>query len=144
MINVRHILWIFVLTFVVALFGSGNEALGRDICVIGQKTLPRLSGTVSFVNKESVTNRASVRVTPKEDTQREIFETTTDAEGRFEVSDIADGKYMLIVSRENAVTLFIPVRLRSSARPAKLLITLGATVDEVCGGGEVLLVRKER
>ncbi len=138
-LHLRRISWLALLF---ALSGTGFRVDGQDICVISQKTVRRISGVVSFISEDAVTNRANVKLRSRAGEQQDIFETKTDAEGRFEIPRVPNGKYILIVSRENAVTLFIPVKLRTHASPSKLVITLGATTDEVCGGGEVRLVKE--
>jgi len=114
----------------------------QDVCVITEKRVPEIKGIVSFVAQTNVVGDASVSL--KRKSTGEIVETTkTDKEGAFKFGGRYRGRFMLIVSRPDAVSLYIPIRVVRSGSGMYLRIILGAFIGEVCGGGEVKVVDED-
>ncbi|RMG03210.1 MAG: hypothetical protein D6735_08995 [Acidobacteria bacterium] len=117
-------------------FGA-METLGQGVCVIAEQKVSKIAGSVKFLNSESFIKDAKLKLTARSDQTKVISETITNERGLFEFENIAKGKYMLIVSNPNLITLYIPLKVSNKKKDSKLQVSLGALIGEPCGGGDV-------
>lgn len=116
------------------------ETLGQGVCVIAEQKVRKITGSVKFLDSESFVKDAKLKLTQRNDKTDILYETTTDEKGWFEFKKVGEGKYWLIVSSPNLKSLYIPVKVSNKKKDAKLQISLGALIDEPCGGGDVKTV----
>lgn len=134
----KNILFLFSFT-VVILFGS-LKITAQDVCVIGEKKLTKFEG-VGIQADRQVIPEALVKVYKKSVDEKPIAEVKTDVNGRFEIPNLADRRYVVSVSYPNFVRLVFPIRIAKNEKlgyPQKLIVILGWNHNESCGGGEVL------
>ncbi|MBX3282038.1 MAG: hypothetical protein KF756_06125 [Acidobacteria bacterium] len=116
--------------------------VAQGICVISEKRVPEIKGIVSFVSQENSVSDANIKLRRKNNGA--TLETVeTDKEGRFKFSGHFRGRFTLIVSRPSAISLYIPIRVVKSEPDGYLQVTLGGVVGDICGGGEVKVIKKE-
>lgn len=114
----------------------------QEMCVIPEQKVSSVKGFVAFVGEENRIKKAKISLREKNESDKSITEVETDHEGLFEIKGVRKGKYILVVSYPNAVTLYVPISLGRSRIDKFLHITLGAVIGETCGGGDVKLVDK--
>jgi len=126
----------------VLLFMFSKNASAQDICVIPEQKISAVKGVVSYVDEENRVRGASVKL-KRVYSDKIIAEIETAEGGSFQIVGSYEGKYILVVSRPNAVSLHIPIRVVKKRNGNYLQITLGAVIGESCGGGEVKLIAKK-
>ncbi|MCV4771165.1 carboxypeptidase-like regulatory domain-containing protein, partial [Escherichia coli] len=70
-----------------------------------------VKGFVAFVEEENRIKKAKISLREKNESDKSITEVETDHEGLFKIKGVRKGKYILVVSYPNAVTLYVPIRL---------------------------------
>ena len=113
------------------------------MCVIPEQKVSSIKGIVAFVGAENRIKGTKINLKAKNESDKSITEVETDEGGLFEIKEVRKGKYNLVVSYPNAVTLYVPISLVKSGSDKYLQITLGAIIGETCGGGDVELVDKK-
>ena len=113
-----------------------------QMCVIPEQKVSRVKGIVAFVGADNRVKGAMISLKHKGERGRNIGEMETDPEGQFEIKGVRKGKYLLIVSYPNAVTLYVPLNLSNRRSDKYLHVILGAIIGETCGGGDVRTVEK--
>ena len=119
-------------------FISVKNVAAQGICVIPEQRISAIRGVVSFVDEKNEVGGANVRLRSIE-TKLLIAEVMTSENGSFEITGAYKGKYVLVVSRPSAVSLHIPIYIVKKRSRNYLHVTLGAFIEESCGGGEVRL-----
>lgn len=125
----------------ISLLMFSENVASQEICVIPEQKISSIKGVVSYVDEENQVQGATVRLKRK-DSDIIITETETAEDGSFQVKGNYKGKYILVVSRQNAVSLYTPIQIVKEKDDEYLRITLGAIIGESCGGGEVKLIKK--
>jgi hypothetical protein len=126
----------------ISLLISYKEISAQEICVIPEQKVHTIEGTVSFFADENRVMGARVRLRRDHD-DTIVSETETAEDGSFQLKGRYKGKYILIVSRPNAVSLYIPLRIIKQGSKNYLHILLGSLFNEPCGGGKVKLVGRK-
>ncbi|MBK7510695.1 MAG: carboxypeptidase regulatory-like domain-containing protein [Chloracidobacterium sp.] len=121
-----------------------NNASAQEMCVIPEQKVSSIKGIVAFVGAENRIKGAKINLKAKNESDKSITEVETDQDGLFEIKGARKGKYNLVVSYPNAVTLYVPISLSKSGNDKYLHITLGAIIGETCGGGDVELVDESK
>lgn len=128
-----------LLLFSLVIVFCSSKAIAQDVCVIGEKNVAKFEGVVRQADKQAIPE-ALVKVYKKSVEEKPIAEVKTDANGRFEIPSLRDGKYIVSVSYPNFVKLVFPVRIAKKEKPnCKLIVILGWNYNESCGGGKVLI-----
>ncbi|PYT01399.1 MAG: hypothetical protein DMF63_00690 [Acidobacteria bacterium] len=114
----------------------------QEMCVISEQKVNSIKGIVAFVGAENRIKGAKINLKAKNGSDKSPTEVETDEGGLFEIKGVRKGKYNLVVSYPNAVTLYVPISLSKSGSDKYLQIMLGGIIGETCGGGDVELVDK--
>lgn len=137
-------LWILISIMIAALFGA-LEVNAQDMCVITGKNIAKFEGIVRQDDKQVIPN-ALIKIYKKnaDSSEKLVGKVRTDAEGNFEVSRLADGKYIVRVSYPNFIPLVFPINIdkKKCSDCNKLVVILGWNYNETCGGGDVLAVHR--
>lgn len=136
----KTFIYLITLIALMATFSSNNSA--QAMCVIAEQKVGILKGIVTFDDGETRIQGANLKLTNKIDEKVVIKEIQTNEKGRFEIKDVRKGKYVLVVSNPQAVTLYIPIKLIRNNNSKYLHIRLGSFIGESCGGGDVEIREK--
>ena len=121
---------------------SSEDVSAQGMCVIPEQKINSIKGVVSYVDEENKVPGAKVRL-KREGSERIVAEIETAEDGSFQIKGSYKGKYLLVVSRPNAVSLYIPIQIVKENPESYLHIILGAIIGESCGGGEVKLITRK-
>lgn len=141
--KLKSLVWRVVFITALSFVNVSSFLYGQDVCVIPEQKVAMVKGFVSFLNPKSVTKDAKVKLVSRIDVSNEIKEVATDENGWFEMMDIPKGSYTLIVSRQNAVSLYIPIKVGKGKKDEQLHILLGGLIGESCGGGDVKKINQK-
>lgn len=108
----------------------------QGVCVISEQKVSSLSGVVNYSDGETPIKNAKIKLTERNNSKVVVKEIETDEKGNFEIRDVRQGKYILVVSNPQAITLYIPVKIVKKKNSNYIHISLGNFVGEPCGGGD--------
>lgn len=128
--------------FSILMLAPSKNISAQGMCVIPEQKINAIKGVVSYVADENRVQGANIKL-KRDDRDKAIAETETAEDGSFQIKGSYKGKYILVVSRPNAVSLHIPIHIVKGKKTESYLhIILGAIIGETCGGGDVKLVAK--
>jgi hypothetical protein len=125
--------------FILLLLTFASNGKGQGICVIPTMTVSSVKGKV--LSKQGGVPQSSVELRDWKDQSRALVKVLTDVDGNFEIKDIKNGRYLLIISRRLFSSLHIPIKIESKRKgKGKLLLAhIAPDYMEPCSEGGVEL-----
>jgi hypothetical protein len=132
----RHSLHLFAVAFLLG--SSASSSLAQGICNIQTFRVTHVKGKVVYKVHDEVVANATVELRSYGSNATLLSSTTTDSNGLFQFQNVRAGVYWLIASKVNLAKyplILKVVRSGNNSHSKGVLIRLGASPLEPCGGG---------
>jgi uncharacterized surface anchored protein len=130
------------LSLIIAIIGATQKTDAQGMCVVPLMKISSVSGRV--ISRTEGLPGVTMKLLDWDDHSKVIAITRTDADGRFDFTNIRPGKYHIFVKKEpwGWSTLQIPVRYKPQTGASRkvLLVHLASDVENPCaeGGAEIV------
>lgn len=126
-------------SFALLLLIASLHGKTQGSCVIPTIKIASVTGQV--ISKHEGVPKVTLQLRDWKDQTKTLMEVLTDDDGNFDLKNIKEGKYLLVVKREMYSSLYIPIRVEPGGKNKgkRVLIHLAPDYMDACSEGGVEL-----